>query len=72
MEDTVEIIDPLLKKKRNVKALEIILHDIHNDYGELETRKFVKMIIVGKNREWDHFIPYEDFKEWNADVKLEE
>jgi hypothetical protein len=66
----VEIITPVDGKTRNVKDLEVKFYEQANLKGEVETVKGIQFTVVGNNREWEDWIPYNEFKKTNPHVEI--
>ena len=61
-ENVTEIWDATAGKRRMVKDLRVVLY---------ESGTVVQFVVVGKQREWDMFIPLAKFRETNPDVNVE-
>ena len=69
--DIVEIYDPIGKKKRKVKNLEKVLHEIPDkEDGKVHSVPVVEFTVVGNNHEWPLWLFYDAFKEANPDIEI--
>jgi hypothetical protein len=57
-----EIWDATSGKRRMVRDLRVVLY---------ESGSVVQFVVMGKQREWDMFIPLAKFRETNPDVNVE-
>lgn len=67
---TQTITDPHTGTERIAKDLRVTTHSIHDENGDVQSVKCVEFIVVGRNREWAHWAPFDEFKACNAHVKL--
>ncbi len=68
--DIVQIYDTTCNKIRNARNFKISSFEEFDENGDLHMRKSIEFIIVGNNRTWKMFIPYDDFKKANPEVEL--
>ncbi len=64
------IVHPGMKKQYQVKNLRLVSHAISEDGTERDV-ECVEFLIVGNNSEWEDWALYEDFKELNPNISIE-
>jgi hypothetical protein len=67
---TQTIIDPNTGKERTAKDLRITSHAIHDENGDVQAVKCVEFTVIGTNREWQHWAPFDEFMACNQHVDL--
>lgn len=67
---TTQIYDTSCKKIRTVKKLKVSSYEETDKNGNVQLKKSVEFIVIGKNRQWKMLIPYDDFVTANPDVVL--
>ena len=65
----IDILDPTnpvngKPRKRTIRSLKFISHAV-KERGEYVLKHFAQMIVIGKRREWKHWIPLDTFIELN-------
>ena len=66
----IQITNPVDSKTRNAKDLEVAFYEQTSLEGNKETVKGVQFTIVGNNREWVDWIPYNEFIASNPHVTI--
>lgn len=68
---TIEIYDPHSEKTRTVTDLQVRSHDdIDAVTGETKSIKGIQFLVMGNQRTWPLWIPYEDFTNANPDIDI--
>ena len=67
---TIKIYDTSCSKIRDAKNFMVSNYESYDENGELQVKKSVEFMIVGNNRQWKMFIPYDEFVGANPDVVL--
>jgi len=68
--DVVQIYDTSCNKIRSARNFKISSFEEHDEGGTLHMRKSVEFIVVGNNRTWKMFIPYDEFIKVNPTIDL--
>ena len=68
--EVVQIYDTSCNKIRNARNFKISSFEEYDENGKINMKKSVEFIVVGSNRTWKLFVPYDDFKKSNPQVKL--
>lgn len=58
------------KNKREAENFKVVSHEEYDKKGKLQTNQYVEYTIIGKNRTWTDFMPVEDFKKRNPEIKV--
>ena len=60
-------------KVRKVENIRVARYEMPSEEdGTMVSVKCVEFIVVGENRKWKHWIPYEDFVRANGHIEVEE
>lgn len=68
--EEVQIYDTTCNKIRKARNFKISSYEEMDANGELQVKKSVEFIIVGNNRTWKMFIPFDEFIKMNPEVDL--
>lgn len=68
--DPVQIYDTTCNKIRNAREFKISSFEETDVNGDVQIKKSVEFVIVGNNRTWKLFIPYDEFVKANPAVSL--
>jgi len=68
--EVVQIYDTSCNKIRQARNFEILSFEEYDENGSICMRKSVQFIVIGQNRTWKMFVPYDDFKKYNPNVEL--
>ena len=68
--EEVQIYDTTCNKIRKARNFKISSYEETDANGEVQLNKSVEFIIVGNNRTWKMFIPFDEFVRTNPDVEL--
>ena len=55
---------------RTVEDLRIAYHTSPDENGVAKEHKFVAFIIIGKQRKWENWIPYDEFRKLNSGMEI--
>jgi len=64
------IFDPTSEKKRRIKNPTIVFYRQTDKFGKERDVKGVKFTVIGNNRFWDYWLPYNDFKDFNPHIDM--
>ena len=59
-------------KERDVKYVKKIIHDTFDMNGKKIQNEMVEVIIIGRLREWTTWYKYNEFKELNSNIEIED
>lgn len=65
-----QIYDTSCNKIRQAKNFKISSFEDYDANGVLGMRKSVEFVVIGRNREWKMFVPYDEFVKANPEVEL--
>jgi len=68
--EEVQIYDTTCNKIRTARNFKVSSYEETDVNGEVQVKKSVEFIIVGKNRTWKMFIPFDEFVKANPAVDL--
>ena len=68
--EVIQIYDTSCNKIRKARNFSVLSFEEHDKNGKPRMGKSVEFIVVGNNRTWKMFIPYDEFVEANPSVDL--